>query len=119
MTHDFITIDAKITALLRDRNGRPLANAEIARHFAMEPKHCITVINRLIRAGVVRPDRSRTQTTYYVPTAAQQAKLDAAADAIPQSRAFRPYVVPQPMQDILARIRAERDAIPSHYGQAA
>lgn len=121
MTHDFITIDAKITALLRDRNGSPLANADIAKHLGMDPVQCIKVVKRLERAGIVRPDRSRTQTKYFVPTAEQAAALEAtvaaAEKALADVRVFREYKVPQPMKDIMARIKTERDAIPSFYGE--
>lgn len=120
---EFQTIDERITAFLTERNGRPLGNWEISKHFGLESTESIKVIRRLMRAEIVRPDRSRSQTTYFIPTAAQleaqQATLDAALSAAADVRKFKPYSVPKAMRDLGVMIQAHREAFPSHFGEAA
>lgn len=110
-----MTIDEQITNFLKQHAGRKFGNSAIAQQFGMETTKSIKVIQRLMRAEIIRPDRSRTETTYYYPTQEQLDKINAPV----VGRVFKPYQVPQAMLDVMARVQAERESIKSHYGQAA
>lgn len=116
--NDFRTLDARIAAYLTAQAGTPLSNAAIAQHFGLHPTESIVAVKRLLRADAILPDHTHNQTRYYVPTSAQAKARQAAIDAIPAPR-FKEYVMPQPMKDLQARLKAEREAIPSFYGEAA
>jgi hypothetical protein len=103
--------DATVAARLKEMAGHRYQPGTMADYFGVSCKAMTARLRFMAANDLVKRGYENGHTVYYWPGPEDIAR----ESAVIQGRPFRPYVVPQAMRDILARIAAERDAIPSKF----
>lgn len=109
--HKHRNLADQVVDYLAGRPGVPHESYKLAKQFDSTTHNMRATLEALVREGRIAVLRNTDKRCFGVPTAEQKA----AREAPLKVRPFRPYKMPQQMVNHLARIRAERDAIPSHY----
>lgn len=108
------SLDDSIMAYIGARPGQLISSYTLSKHFEVDARIMKARLTSLAAFERVSTTVVYGKRHYYIPTPEQIAERNREVEA--KTSYFKPYVVPQPMRELMARIAAERDAHPSHYG---
>lgn len=112
MQENTMSIDDRIVALLKARNGVGLPTFRIAAIFGLTSHSTRFTMDRLLATGRVHGKTGHSRRYFYVPTAAQ---LEETARTVEAARPFRAYQVPATIRRLTEQLQQRREAFPSYH----
>lgn len=105
----------RIMSWMRTKGGEVVVVSALAKRFKVGDSAMLTLLNEMANTGKIRraPQRNKRAIAFYVPTDAQ---LNAERRMAEEVKLAAPLRVDSQRRELYARLKAERDAIPSRYG---
>lgn len=105
----------QIMAWMRTKGGEVVVVSALAKRFKVGDSAMLTLLNEMATTGKIRraPQRNKRAMAFYVPTEAQ---LNAERRMAEAAKVVAPLRVDNQRRELYARLKAERDAIPSRMG---
>lgn len=107
--------EEKIIAHLRSKNGEAIPVNALAKKFKVGAASILALLNELAACGKVRHVKGGNKRVggFYLPTETQ---INAERRMAESAKAMAPLKVDNYRRELYARLKAERDAIPSRMG---
>lgn len=105
----------KIMAWMRSKGGDVVLVSALAKRFAVGESSILALMNEMAASGKIRqaPHRNKRSIGFYIPTEAQ---INAERRMAEEVKLAAPLKVDNHRRELYARLKAERDAIPSRHG---
>lgn len=107
--------EEQILAWMRSKGGEVVVVSSLAKKFKVGDAAMSALLNEMANSGKIRhaPQRNNRAVAFYVPSPAQ---LNAERRMNEEVKATPPLKVDNHRRELYARLKAERDAIPSRHG---
>lgn len=115
MIEDITSIAKEIVQYFTSKNGEPITKAVIANRFKVGLASMSYILNEMTAQGQIRAAKGIRHAQYYVPTTAQLAAEASYNTPKPRST----LRIDPHRSELYERLRKERDAYPSVFGEAA
>jgi hypothetical protein len=108
----FTNLDRDVVKYLKSLPGKQIPNSVLAKHFDVEEAEMRQAIERQVKAKKIRTEVVSGRRKFFVPA---DTPIESPASFSEPRRDMKVYVPPQPMMELYARIRQEREAYPSKF----